>query len=275
MNLLYSLEQACIRLRHSALLRHAAPLWNALRPVYDRVLLLVAGTGLERRINGTDTLRVIPELRGIQEVYEPEVWALLMQRIGPGSRVIDVGAHVGLYAVAIGLRVGPGGCVLAAEPDPANGALLKRQVELNGLRDIVTVMPVAFSDRSGEAALSVRGTESRVTDAAGPGTASASIKLMTLDEATTAQRWDLLLVDVEGFEEKVLRGGRALLADPVRRPGTIIVEVHPYAWAEPGTTSESLLRELTQHGYAVHFLDGTEVTRIEHYGHIVATLPAA
>ncbi|MDB6118651.1 MAG: methyltransferase [Verrucomicrobiaceae bacterium] len=274
MNLLYTFEQTCVRLRHSSLFKQAAPLWNVLRPVYDGVLGILGSRGLERHINGTDTIRVIPELRGVQETYEPEVWALLMPKLGPGSRVIDVGAHVGLYAVAMGNRVRPGGRVLAAEPDPGNVSLLRRQIALNDLESIVTVLPAALSDRSGAATLSTRGIESRVTTSADWGTGSMTIALQTLDEATAGECWNLLLIDVEGFEEKVLRGGRALLADPVRRPQTVLVEVHPYIWDEPGTTSDSLLHELKQHGYAVHFLDGGEVTHIENYGHIIATIPA-
>ena len=273
MNVIYHFEQACVRLRHSTWFERAAPLWNALRPAYDHVMRIVGRKGLERRINGTDTLRVIPELRGVQETYEPEVWALLMQGVGSGSKVIDVGAHVGLYAVAIGNRVRPGGKVLAAEPDPANVVFLRRQVVLNGLQEIVTVLPVAFSDQSGEACLSTKGIESRVTPSTSWGTGTTNVTLKTLDEATWGEGWDILLIDVEGFEEKVLRGGRALLSDPLRRPRTVLVEVHPYVWAEPGTTSDSLLHELRQHGYVVNFLDGTEVKSIKDYGHIVATIP--
>ena len=265
MNVIYHFEQACVRLRHSTWFERAAPLWNALRPAYDHVMRIVGRKGLERRINGTDTLRVIPELRG--------VWALLMQGVGSGSKVIDVGAHVGLYAVAIGNRVRPGGKVLAAEPDPANVVFLRRQVVLNGLQEIVTVLPVAFSDQSGEACLSTKGIESRVTPSTSWGTGTTNVTLKTLDEATWGEGWDILLIDVEGFEEKVLRGGRALLSDPLRRPRTVLVEVHPYVWAEPGTTSDSLLHELRQHGYVVNFLDGTEVKSIKDYGHIVATIP--
>lgn len=272
MNLLHTFERTCIRLRHSSLLKQAAPLWNVLRPVYDRILGIAGRKGLERHINGSDTIRIIPELRGIHEIYEPEVWALLMLKIGPGSRVIDVGAHVGLYAVAMGNRIRPDGKVLAAEPDPGNVSLLHRQVNLNGLQEVVTVLPAALSDHNGEAVLSTRGIESRVTASADWGTGSMTIPVQTLDEVTAGERWNLLLIDVEGFEEKVLRGGQALLADPIRRPQTVLVEVHPYIWEESGTTSATLLHELKRHGYEVHFLDGTEVTSIERYGHIVATV---
>ena len=37
--------------------------------------------GLERNINGSDKILVCPELRGISEVHEADVWAHLMGHI--------------------------------------------------------------------------------------------------------------------------------------------------------------------------------------------------
>ena len=267
MGLLYQIEKLCVKLRHSATLKGAAPLWAALRPVYNRLVSLAGRGGLVRHINGTDTIRLAPECRGLGETYEPEVWASVMQHIKPGSRVIDVGAHYGLYAVAFGLRVGASGRVLAAEPDPENLRLLHQHIALNGLQSVVTVVPAAMSDHAGTASLSMDSLQSHVSESG-----ALKIELQTLDAATGNGKWDLLLVDVEGHEEKVLRGAHALLGDPARRPGMIVIEVHPYAWADLGTTADSLLSVLREHGYEVRTLDGQKVSAIERYGHIVATI---
>lgn len=268
MSILYQFEKLCIRLRHSPLLKQAAPLWCVVRPIYDQLIRLTGKRGLVRNINGTDPIMLSPECRSLGEVYEPEVWAQVMRHIGPGSRVLDVGAHFGLYAMAFGHRVGPGGHVLAAEPDPENLAILRQHIQLNGLDKVVQVVPVALSDSPGKASLSTNSLQSHVSDQG-----SVPITLSTLDHEAGDDRWDLLLVDVEGHEEKVLRGGRQLLADSARRPSMILIEVHPYAWAEIGTTSDSLLEKLTENGYQVRTLNGNPVTVIEHYGHIVATQP--
>ena len=273
MNYLYKMEQACKSLRHSKALRRAAPLWSFMRPAYNAVLKMAAKQGLQRNINGTDLIKVVPELRVVPEIYEPQVWALLMQKATPGSRIIDVGAHVGLYAVAFANRVKPDGVVLAAEPDPENIILLNRQVSLNGVQSIVRIVPAALSEGVGTATLATRGTESRVTESVSWSNSSTAVKVTTLDEVTKDSKWDMLLIDVEGFEEKVLRGGRSLLSDPVRRPHTILIEVHPYVWNEMGVSSSSLLEVLHDHGYVVHFIDGSPVTSISIYGHIVASAP--
>lgn len=266
MSLLYQFEKGCIALRHSPLLKKAAPLWNLLRPVYDRLIQLTGKRGLVRHINGTDEIMLCPECRGMGEVYEPEVWSHVMRHIRPGSRVLDVGAHYGLYAMAFGHRVGPDGCVLAAEPDPQNLAVLRKHIALNGLQSVVRVVPAALSDAAGQASLSMDSLQSHVSDQG-----SVAITLSTLDAEAGDGRWDLLLIDVEGHEEKVLCGGHQLLSDPARRPSLILIEVHPYAWADLGTTSASLLKQLTQHGYSVQTLNGEPVTHIGNYGHIVAT----
>ncbi len=266
MSLLYQFEKGCIALRHSALLKKAAPLWNLLRPVYDHLIRLTGKRGLVRNINGTDPIMLSPEWRSLGEVYEPEVWSRVMNHIRPGSRVLDVGAHFGLYAMAFGHRVGPGGCVLAAEPDPQNLAVLRKHITLNGLQSVVRVVPAALSDAPGQASLSMDSLQSHVSDHG-----SVAITLSTLDAEAGEGQWDLLLIDVEGHEEKVLRGGHGLLSDPSRRPSMIMIEVHPYAWADVGTSSASLLEELTQHGYTVLTLNGEPVAHIGNYGHIVAT----
>ncbi|MEM2045746.1 MAG: hypothetical protein QXO20_06155 [Candidatus Bathyarchaeia archaeon] len=52
--------------------------------------------GLERIINGTDRILILPKFRGVGETYEPEVWSHLMAQARPGDIVADVGAHIGL-----------------------------------------------------------------------------------------------------------------------------------------------------------------------------------
>jgi FkbM family methyltransferase len=268
MSVLYRLENLCRGMRHSALLQKASPLWNALRPIYNAFLKRLGRRGLTRLMNGTDRLLLCPEYRGTGEVYEPEVWALVMSYAKPGVRAIDVGAHTGLYAVALGLRVGAAGKVLAAEPDPANLDVLRRHLEMNRVDGVVEVVPAGLAEAPGDARMETNCLLSRVSENGG-----VAIRLETLDRVAGEERWDLMLIDVEGHEEKVLRGGASLLANEARRPGVIVIEVHPYAWPELGMSSLSLLGVLRGHGYQVTTLDGREVTEITHYGHIVARQP--
>ena len=110
---MHRLEKYSIRLRHTYLAERDTWLWRILRPVYNFAVRTSAAAGLERIINGTDSMRIAPEFRQITEVYEPDVWARVMSAVTPGSVVVDVGAYVGLYTIALAQRTGPTGRVYA------------------------------------------------------------------------------------------------------------------------------------------------------------------
>jgi FkbM family methyltransferase len=265
-----SLENIAIRLRHLPGLRELKPLWSALRPLYERVLKAIAGDrGLPRVINGMDSIRVLPEWRNLGGTYEPEVWKLLLPAIRPGDIIADVGAHVGLYAVAMGARTGASGRVLAVEADPANLEHLRSHLKLNEVDGIVEVVPKALSDHEGRAVWRSQDVQSGLVPGA-EGGQGVSVEMTTLDRLVGEGRLDLMLVDIEGFEEAALRGGTRLLGDPARRPRMIVVEVHPYAWPASGGSSATLLSLLHEAGYEVKYLNGSPVTEITAYGHVMA-----
>jgi FkbM family methyltransferase len=247
-------------------------LWNVVRPIYRAGLNLFTN-GLERHINGTDSILVIPELYVIGEEYEPNVWRSVMAEVKPGDHVVDVGAYVGLYTVALAKRVGTRGQVFAFEPDPGNRELLRRQCDLNGVGQSVDIRDCAVGDVDGVVAFSAGlSSESHVSQSFG-GTTRA-VRMNTLDAELRDARVDLMKIDVEGFECHVLRGARRLLGDPRRRPRAIFIEVHPFAWEAINTSSAELLAELSSAGYAVTHLDCSPVASIREYGEIVARHPA-
>src|SRR5262249_45171732 len=106
--------------------------------------------------------------------------------------------------------------------------------------------------------------------ASSSGKSITTVDVVTLDSAFKGKRIDILKIDVEGYEEMVLRGAINLLHTPGFKPRAIFVEVHPYAWPPLRTGSESLLRILTEAGYLAETLDGVPIHSIEHYGEIIA-----
>lgn len=262
-------EKALIRLRHSKALDHADWLWNLIRPAYDKLLSLLGRAGLVRVINGTDRILVPPCLRGLGEKYEPEVWKSLMSSVRQGDVVADVGAFVGLYTVALACRAGERGRVFAFEPDASNTALLRETVQLNGVSDRVQIISAAVGYELARVPFhSGRGSESVMTQSTSSD--SSYVDCVTLDGIFATGRLDLLKIDVEGYEELVLRGAGLLLSDRSRRPRAIYIEVHPYAWEQCGTTSASLINLILSAGYLLQSLDGQPVARIESYGEVIA-----
>lgn len=263
------LERVAVSVRRSAPVPAEHAIWRAIRPVYRDLLARVGQRGLERRINGTDTIRVLAELYNLGETYEPEVWRLVMGELRNDDTVADVGASIGLYTLAIARRLGSAGRMVAFEADPSTARMLRTMVELNGVGARTTVVSAAVGDRPGTIRFANgRGVESHVTLDAQPG--SIEVDMITLDSVFPTESVDLVKIDVEGYEEHVLRGAERLLTDPRRAPRTLFVEVHPFAWSGFGVSGESLLRILNEYGYDALDLAGRSVGRIDSYGEVIA-----
>jgi FkbM family methyltransferase len=142
-----------------------------------------------------------------------------MARVRPDDVIADVGAFIGLYAVAMAKRlVGPGR-VFAFEPDPQNLSLLKAQVELNRVGERTIIINAAVSDHDGVVPFIVgRRDVSRVytgvtdlkqLDEMYPGLPVSvrenepqPVKCVRLDTIFGAARLDILKIDVEGHERR-------------------------------------------------------------------------
>ncbi len=267
------LERAGVAIRHAPALERADWLWDRIRPAYDRVLATLARSrGLERVINGTDRFRLSAQSRGfIAEKYEPDVWGRVMREVRTGDHVAEVGASMGLYALAFAGRVGAAGHVTAFEPDPESASALEANISVNGWQDRVTVIRAAAGQSSGEVRFaSARGQESRIETRSDIRDGVITVPMVTLDAALAGRRIDVIKIDVEGFEQQVLQGARIALTDERRRPRAILVEVHPFAWADAGTTSASLLGLLDELGFRVEGMQGAPVSSISDYGHVIA-----
>lgn len=264
------IETVGTRLRHLPGVKKLDRLWDVIRPLYHQLVERTAGReGLPRCMNGMDRIRILPELRMLPETYEPEVWRFLMPQVRPGDCIADIGAHYGLYAIAMAQRTEPAGRVLAFEPDPANVDVLRRQIALNHLESVIEVIESAVTGREGSVDWHSQDTQS-VAKPASSSEGGTPVAMTTLDRVCVGRKVDIMLIDIEGYEEPALRGGQSLLKDPNRRPRLMVIEVHPYNWGLCGGSSVSLLDWLRSCGYEVRDLAGKPVTVIESYGHVVA-----
>ncbi len=138
----------------------------------------------------------------------------------PGDVFIDVGANVGVYSLlAAGIR---GVDVWAFEPSSEAAGRLRENVELNRLSSTIRVVQAAVGAVPGEAELTTgKDTVNKLADTQDDGQAlTEPVKVVSLDDAIaaeTAASVRLLKVDVEGFEEPVLKGCKRVLetAGPV------------------------------------------------------------
>lgn len=263
------LEKIATSLRHSQFLEKNEQLWNWLRPTYNSFIGAYGKKGLKRVINGTDSILVVPEFRGVSEVYEPDVWHDLMSNLLVGDSIVDVGSYIGLYSIAIAKRVTNSGKVFAFEPDPKNFQSLKLHIALNQVTEIVESINMAVADKSSVIHFQAeRDSQSSIATTATGNT--ISVNCTSLDKYFPNTKIDLLKIDVEGWEEKVLEGASLLLSDKNRSPRLIYIEVHPFAWKEVGTSWDSLINLLSKYNYKISTLDNIPPTSINWWGEIIA-----
>ena len=267
------LERASAAIRYAPGVEHADWLWDRIRPAYDRMLATIAsGRGLERVANGTDRFRLSPQSRGfVAQEYEPAVWSRVMREVRTRDQVVEVGASFGLYALAFAGRVGAAGHVTAFEPDPQSASALEANVRVNDWQDRITVIRAAVGQSNGQVRFAAsRGMESRIETRSDSSDGVITTPIVTLDRALARGRIDVIKIDVEGFEQQVIEGARTILTEERRRPRAILVEVHPFAWAEAGTTSASFLGLLDELGFRAEDMRGAAVSSISEYGHVIA-----
>ncbi|MCE9613249.1 MAG: FkbM family methyltransferase [Lentisphaerae bacterium] len=173
----------------------------------------------------------------------------------PHDVVIDIGAHMGSFAVPLAFRV-PGLTVYAYEPDPRNAALLKQNAADNGFdgsRVIVCGQAVggaAGTHRFLQGPTSTTGTLASagyVKNKACKPVQAIEVETVTLPavfarHAITHCR--LLKMDCEGSEYAILE---QTPPDLLQQVDAMIVEAHPLA----GRTPDEIAAMLKRLGFAL------------------------
>lgn len=223
---------------------------------------------VERQIYGYRMLLDLQD-RGISRTLllfgqrEVEHKVMLERVLKPGMSVLDIGANIGYYALMELGMIGPSGRLIAVEPSPSNVALLKRNLALNGYRDI-EVHQAAVSDQIGTRAFFMS-EMSNLNTFHDTGTGSLHLRGDTIDVATTTvptvmagRPLDLIRMDVEGHEVDVLAGLLPAIERGEMAP-MVIFETHLSRYT-PEHDMAPILRRLFARGYRLA-LGGTTSQR--------------
>ena len=141
-----------------------------------------------------------------------------------GALVFDLGAHQAVIALMLSRIVGPAGRVIAVEPDPHSYRIANSNRILNEASNM-TVIHAAASDTAGTSLFGLGfGSSGSVALAVAGGHPQVEVPCVTVDDLVAEYGFpDVVYVDVEGFEQRVLMGATQTLR---RRSTTWVVEVH-------------------------------------------------
>lgn len=192
-----------------------------------------------------------------QGFSEPEVEDTVARFLKAGMTFVDVGAHVGKYALLAAQAVGDSGEVYAFEPNPAVFKLLLLNIGLNGFSN-VHAYPWAVADACCPRDFDVRAEATVSSLAIGEGGTEgrALVKRIRVDTVRlddvcgiAAKRVDLVKVDVEGAELMVFSGAARLLQREAGDAPVWIFEYEPLNYAQFGYGPADVARFLLRYDY--------------------------
>lgn len=198
--------------------------------------------------------------------YEDETGRFLLELLEqhpiPGY-LLDAGANVGLIAIPFAMANPKTNRVVAVEAVDDNVTALRRNIALNGLQELVTVLPVALGEESKTARIQVEG-DLRAQEGSGTANILAAdttyqcvtqtIRVETLDALFASGQiprgCSVVKIDTDGYDLKVLQGATRFLRE--NRP-VIFGEFAAPCMAWHGQTVEDVQAFASAHRYEVWF----------------------
>ena len=176
---------------------------------------------------------------------------VLRTLVKPGSSVLDVGANVGFFTRLFAQWVTNGGRVIALEPEAANYARLQWMVNRNQFGGVVDTIQAAVAETSGTLNLAINPihpADHKLADQGVP------VRALTLDDLLAKRAWpmvSLIKVDVQGAEERVLRGAATTLA---KFHPAVFIEIDDAALRNMNSSARAVLALFDRFGYCPHRL---------------------
>ncbi len=162
------------------------------------------------------------------------------------KKIIDCGAHHGLYSVILALAAQTPSKIISVDPYPMNCALIEMNMLLN--QCVAKIAQCAVTDRNGEVSFSNQSNGSVITDG----------KLVVAGKRLDGLMHDAEIVklDIEGEEYKVIPSS----IDRMHNVNTWIIEIHPRRKPHP----DLIIKEFFERDYKVLYLNKHK-QRIEPY----------
>ena len=211
----------------------------------------------------TGVIRIINRLRPPSS-YEERFNEALRKAVKPGDTVWDVGANVGLYTELFCEWVGKDGHVVAFEPGVEACESIRQRLPNCAWLQIENAA-LAETDTTGRLVIAENGSVNNriASDSEASSDDVDSIPVVICRGDTFRNRVgrfpNVVKVDVEGFEEEVLKGMGDMLASPEVR--SVLVEVHFSKLEERGaaTAPTRIVKLLRDKGFKTNWVDASHV----------------
>lgn len=194
--------------------------------------------------------------------WELAITRHVRRRVRRGMTIVEVGANIGYFTTLMAGRVGNGGLVIACEANPEVFALLRDNVNLNGFRERCRLHALAAVDVEGQVTFHVleklhgsgclAGFDQVLLDQFGDRSRPITVPAARLDDLVGDRRVDLIRMDAEGSEPRIIAGAWRLVQD--HRPG-VITEYSPVMIKRSGGDPGAFLDRFTAIGYRIRLID--------------------
>jgi FkbM family methyltransferase len=183
-------------------------------------------------------------------VWEPQTTKLLLHFSNNAKNVIIAGAYFGDQAIPVAVNIKGTGICHTFEPNKNNSDLITENAGLNGLTNVL-INNLALWNKSGEK-LVFEGEDALASTVTAAGAADNVLHTITIDDYVAANNVgevNLLMIDVEGSEIKVLEGAKAMLQ---KYKPVVVFETHSLYndWSNGLQNSDSV-KLMTDLGYEV------------------------
>jgi len=202
----YPLYSGCGTIANSAL-------WRALtKGGPEEAVAQIRGTGARLIVPTDDYIGAAVHSFGD---LDPKVTWVARRILRPGDTALDIGANLGLVAIAMADAVGTRGRVEAFEPQPRFAELTRRSAELNRF-DQLTLHEVALGRTDAEVTLHIPNENMGRASIGRSQGADEAIQVLQRQagevlEALALGPIRLIKMDVEGYETEIIAGAEGYL----------------------------------------------------------------
>lgn len=202
------------------------------------------------------------------------LWSLAWKQLNENSIIFDIGANIGAFSLKSAAYLHQRklqSSIYAIEPNPQIIIRLRKNVNLNpDLNKLIQIEEIALSDQK----RIMHFTSGCANSGGGKLTnekTGVEVKVNTLDSFVSEhdlQRVDLIKIDVEGFEPRVLKGANRTIE--TYKP-ILIIEITDEWFRVNGSSASEIINHLFGLGYTIYSDAFGSVKRVLHNG--IADLP--